>query len=677
MIRLRPLLGLLAALALVACEPTSSGPAPGSSPASGPIAISQDDAQILVASEDHGELLLIDRERKVLTGRVATGRGAAHVLQVTDDLAVVSNRYAHSISVVNVDTGALVATHPVGVEPYGLAKVDDDTVAVVLSGEEALVLVALDSGEILARADLGQKDPRAVARLDNGSFLITHMIDGLVSKVAGDLTSVSTHDITRENAFGPTTHPNHLRSITVDTTGDSVFIAHSQANADTVRAPIGEGGFDEFGGDSGACGYSGCAQELGAVVPALTQLNADSVAPVAPVASDVDANDPFFDDEPREAFVDCFDCGGDFFFFRVNPPDFLNPFENRFNGVDLNNPTAVALIDGGHGSMVVHMGTKNVLILRRDLQGTADDVVGSVSVGHGATGIALSHDGRFAYVWNQFDGSVTEIEVPDLTTQPENQSGFVEEGPPASRRESAEFRRVRRFVGDTTVVVDDALTPEASLGRKLFHDATDSRISENHAISCASCHPDGRTDGRTWQFTFGPRNTPQLGGAILETAPFHWPGDVETHRELNSMTVLAFMGGMGLDERSMDAIGAFIDTIPAAPSRASVYGLSDAEQRGRDLFTSTETRCTECHYGEHFTDNRNWDVDTRATSADIDAFQTPVLHGLSRSGPYLHDGSALTVRQMLEELVATDRMGQGSHLTSDQLDDLAAYLLTL
>jgi DNA-binding beta-propeller fold protein YncE len=677
MIRLRPLLGLLAALALIACEPTSNGPAPGSSPASGSIAISQDDAQILVASEDHGELLLIDRESKALNGRVPTGRGATHVLQVSDDLAVVSNRFEHSISVVNVARGTLVATHLVGVEPYGLAKVDDATVAVVLSGEEALVLVNLSTGEILRRAELGIKDPRAVARLDNGSFLITHMTEGVVSKVSSDLSTVSNHDITRENAFGPTTHPNHLRSITVDTTGDSVFIAHSQANAETVRAPIGEGGFDDFGG-GGDCGYSGCAQELGAVVPALTQIHADTVAPVEPVATDRSPNDPFFDDADEAAFADCFDCGGEFFdFSRVNPPDFLNPFEQRFNGVDLNNPTAVALIDGGHGSMVVHMGSQNVVIMRRTLTGSAEDVVGRVNVGHGATGIALTHDGRFAYVWNQFDGSVTEIEVPDLTTQPENQSGFVEEDPRTIDDQSAQFRRVRRFLGETTVVVEDALSEDASLGRKLFHDATDSRISENHAISCASCHPDGRTDGRTWQFTFGPRNTPQLGGAILDTAPFHWPGDVETHRELNNMTVLAFMGGMGLDERSMDAIGAFIDTIPAAPSRAVVYGLSDAEQRGRDIFTSAESRCTECHYGSHYTDNRNWDVDTRATFADIDAFQTPVLHGLNRAGPYLHDGSALTIRQMLDALVATDRMGKGSHLSEADLDDLAAYLLTL
>jgi cytochrome c peroxidase len=225
--------------------------------------------------------------------------------------------------------------------------------------------------------------------------------------------------------------------------------------------------------------------------------------------------------------------------------------------------------------------------------------------------------------------------------------------------------------------LEDALAVEASIGRKMFHDATDSRISASGTVSCASCHPDGRSDNRTWQFVFGPRNTPQLGGKILDTAPFHWPGDVPTVADLNGMTVLPFMGGTGLDPASFQYVAQFIDTIRAAPSIAEARGLSEQELRGEAIFASESTGCTSCHAGAHFTDNKGYDIGTQAQSADIRVFQTPVLHGLNRSGPYLHDGSQKNLADLVENLVRTNRMGKGSHLSDAEANDLVAYLKTL
>ena len=54
-----------------------------------------------------------------------------------------------------------------------------------------------------------------------------------------------------------------------------------------------------------------------------------------------------------------------------------------------------------------------------------------------------------------------------------------------------------------------------------------------------------------------------------------------------------------------------------------------------------------------------------------------MLHGLNRSGPYLHDGSQASLRDLVNNVVKTDRMGVGSHLTTGEIDDLVAYLETL
>jgi DNA-binding beta-propeller fold protein YncE len=668
---LAPLFLLAAALA---CEPNrGDGPAPGQAPASSAITIAANDTLLLIAAEDHDELLVVDRETREVKDRISVGDGPTHVITLPSGVAVVSNRYGHTLSVVDMTQMKVTQTITVGVEPIGMTSLGGSRIAVALAGEEALAIVDIDAGTIEKKIDLGTKDPRAVAKTTRDGILVSHLGTGVLSRVDVETGLVTTLDMTTTNEFGPTVFPNHLRSLTVSPDGETVLIAHSQSNADTVRAPIDEGGFDEFGGGGGNCGYSGCATELGAVVPAITEVQVSTGEIIVPIRAEPETtNADMNGGMAREA--DCFDCG-----FGVssapNPPSFLNPFESRFTGLSLNNPTAVAAIDGERGLLVVHAGTKNAVILRRPLRGTADDVVGYVQLGNGASAVTLTSDGSRAYVWNQFDASITEIEIPKLDARSDTPSRFAQNGTTAS---SEEFKAVAEFDATTTALVEDALPTDASLGRKLFHDATDARISRNHAISCASCHPDGRTDGRTWQFTFGPRNTPQLGGSILDTAPFHWPGDVTTHRELNNMTVLAFMGGAGLDVESMDAIGAFIDTIRAAPSRTVLAEtLPEAVERGRALFLDPSVGCTNCHNGTHFTDNRNWDIGSQAAFNDITSFQTPVLHGLSRSAPYLHDGSAPTLRALVDNWVATDRMGTGSHLTRAELDDLVAYLDTL
>jgi len=109
------------------------------------------------------------------------------------------------------------------------------------------------------------------------------------------------------------------------------------------------------------------------------------------------------------------------------------------------------------------------------------------------------------------------------------------------------------------------------------------------------------------------------------------------------------MGGSGLDNASMDAIGQFIDTIqaPFAPS-ALQEELSASQARGKEIFESAESECTACHTGNHLTDNLSWDVQTQAHDNDISLFQTPVLHGLTRTAPYMHSGEAETLSDLVE-----------------------------
>jgi cytochrome c peroxidase len=59
------------------------------------------------------------------------------------------------------------------------------------------------------------------------------------------------------------------------------------------------------------------------------------------------------------------------------------------------------------------------------------------------------------------------------------------------------------------------------------------------------------------------------------------------------------------------------------------------------------------------------------------AFDTTSLRGIRGTAPYLHDGSAATLRDVLVTRNSQDRHGRTSHLTELELVDLIAFLRSL
>jgi cytochrome c peroxidase len=125
------------------------------------------------------------------------------------------------------------------------------------------------------------------------------------------------------------------------------------------------------------------------------------------------------------------------------------------------------------------------------------------------------------------------------------------------------------------------------------------------------------------------------------------------------------------------AIDAYLKSLKPVPSPHLLHAkLSDNAQRGAKIFETAG--CASCHPGPLFTDLRGYDVGTRGRYDKAqDEFDTPTLIELWRTAPYLHDGSAATVREALTTRNAKDEHGRTSGLSKQQLDDLCAYVLSL
>ena len=206
---------------------------------------------------------------------------------------------------------------------------------------------------------------------------------------------------------------------------------------------------------------------------------------------------------------------------------------------------------------------------------------------------------------------------------------------------------------------------KADLGHQVFHAATSGKLA------CASCHPDGGEDGLTWEFVgLGARRTQSLRGGILDTAPFHWNGDMTSLDHLMHDVFVGRMQGGSVDRERVQALGRWLDQVPnVKPSR---WHAAEMVDRGKALFESSATGCTTCHRGADFTNGGSFDVGTGG------AFQVPQLHNLAFRAPFMHNGCAKTLADRFGSACGgDDRHGLTSKLSQAQIADLIAYLESL
>ena len=199
--------------------------------------------------------------------------------------------------------------------------------------------------------------------------------------------------------------------------------------------------------------------------------------------------------------------------------------------------------------------------------------------------------------------------------------------------------------------------PVQHFGHALFHEAAGT------GATCAGCHPEGAEDGHTWLFESGTRRSQTLTGGILETAPFHWDGQVGGSTGVMEGTFVGRMGGQMPRAEEIESFSAWIDALPAMPGEP--IADTGAVERGRTLFEDDAMGCASCHSGPRRTNNQSIDVGTGGR------FQVPGLYELSYRPTYFHDGSA----DSLDAVVASH--GNSTSFDDTQRADLVAFLRTL
>lgn len=303
------------------------------------------------------------------------------------------------------------------------------------------------------------------------------------------------------------------------------------------------------------------------------------------------------------------------------------------------------------------------------------------------TGMVLSEDENTLWVYCRTTDDVVQVELD------------------SSLEEPSMGHELRVVLGEPTS------DPNANTGRSLFYNATDRVVSGG--LACSGCHPDGRDDGHVWheaRFLTAdgtrtnfvghqdnipptahskgvPRRTPMLAGRLKTKGPFGWHGESPTlpDREVAGFGLHrwgAIPENAELTTRSRALfLSQFLREGLVPPGSGENNELNELERRGEEIFLSERAQCASCHVPEtNYTNQAALPLTPLKTRPGFDAekdtaFKTPSLRFLVGRAPYLHDGSASSLFNLIE--MNHDRMGRTSHLGRADRDALVAFLETL
>ena len=250
------------------------------------------------------------------------------------------------------------------------------------------------------------------------------------------------------------------------------------------------------------------------------------------------------------------------------------------------------------------------------------------------------------------------------------------------------------YFTDTLTVIDLAAprpTPESlplgshkevtsvRRGELLFNDAS---ICFQGWQSCSSCHShDARVDGLNWDNLNDGIGNPKSAKSLLNahaTPPSMWLG-VRSNAYVSVRAGIRNSMFTVQPPEVADALDDYLKSLKPMASPRLVKGrLSAAAERGKKLFSSEAVGCADCHKGALHTDTKLHDVGTVGKfDQTADRFDTPSLIEVWRSGPYLHDGRAATIRDVITTFNRDNQHGSTSKLTPKQIDDLVEYVLSL
>ena len=384
-----------------------------------------DSGDVAVVNPDQGSVSILDAATLALLATLDVGAEPRALVELTPGVLLVSVHRDGQI--VQIDTRArrIVARSAACAGPWGIAGTADGSAALVAC-EWGGSVIRLDAATLEPTVvATGLSRPRAVATIA-GEVWVADFTGGVLHRLdAAGATAISLVPVAAPYRPALTSMSANLAAAVLPAFG-RLHVAHELVNhtGDTASEKV--------------------ADDYGSVVDGNPKIN-PAVTSIAPGGAEgAGAADPpviyaQYDGGPR----------------AFNAPVALAAFGDRY-------------------LLVANASTGDVAVLDSTSPRPEARVVASFAVGSGPSGVAVDAAGRYAYVDNAFDGSVSRLDL-----------GVALD--PSAPRYAAELTAVRPLASPYSYA--------ALAGRRLFHDATNHHVTPASVVAPAA--PATRAGGTT------------------------------------------------------------------------------------------------------------------------------------------------------------------------------------
>ena len=583
--------------------------------------------RLFAACEGTDEVLVVDTGKGQVIDQVAVGEDPFGLLLSPDERELyVSNRWGNDVMVVDLDSMAVVRRFEVGDDPHEL----------VMSGDGKYLFVPNLSTNDLSIVELATGNETKRLRMGTAPFGVAMSPDG-ASLYVSNQYSIPV----------PFRTPSILELTVVDVESQLV-----RERRDLYSTVIGQGVAVSPDGH-----FAVTALELPKNLIPQTQVYQGWMVTYGFAITETGRRGRsayLLIDEPNLYFADpysvAFTPDGRYLYL-------VSSGVNVVTVVDMKRVYGLLDVEDGRIGISDEQIERNA----RHLALSNEYVVARIPTGDNPKGLAMSADGRRAYVANRLGDDITVIDV-----------------------------REQRAVGRIGLGGPEVLTT-LRWGAKVFNFAS---ISFQKQMSCNTCHPENSVDGLSYDIAvdggMGRNLVDNLTmRGLAETGPFKWTGkNPNLQRQEGPRAAQLFFRTHGFEGGENEAIVRFLESMPQRPNRYRQEDgkLNAFQQYGKEMFERAYdnmgqyipvgNRCITCHPQPYGTDRKIHDIGSKADHDWDGNFDTPHLINTFERAPYMHDGRCYSLEEIWTEFNPGDTHGRTNDMTKDQLNALIEYTKT-
>ena len=594
--------------------------------------LSPDGQWLYVVCEDSDVALAVDTRTQQVVRRVKVGRQPKGIAISPDGKRLyVSDEGSNTVTEIDAQSFAVQRTLTAGWGPVGLATNREGTILYVANtlGNDVSV-IDLQTGLERKRLEAGHYPEYVVLSRDGSRVYVANLLARLAQPDQPPVSELTVIDCARQEVAARIDVPGviqmrHIAELPASAGGDLLIPFMRPKNLNPL-VQIPQGGYLTHG-----------------------------IAVIRPAAASTDGAGSYQVSEVLLDDIDRYYADG---FGVAGTP------KGRWALVTASGTNVVSVLDTAKlRELLVRSTRARRLELANRLDSASQFVAVRLPTGRNPTDVIASPDGRFAYIANRMDDTIS---VVDMTQR--QMASTIDLGGP---KELTQRRR----------------------GERLFYDAS---YCYQGQMACATCHPhEGLSDGLAWSL-----ETPQLGRDVVEnrtlysiegTGPFKWNGknpDLETQD--GPRTAMYIFRSQGFSSHEVEDLVSYIFSLHLMrnPHLAADGRLTEEQARGQAMFFRDRSnsgalippmqRCYTCHSPlTHYTSRVQVNVGTETPYDTIKAFDVPQLEGVAMKPPYLHNGEALEMEDIWTKFNPKDKHGMTSDMNKAQLNDLIEYLKTL